>query len=115
MNYYRLVIKDNDGSFKYSKTLAVKNNSTSQQLEVFPNPLPVGSGSLQVQLPAGLRGRTSLQISDITGRIVRTMTFETRGNSLSTAVDVSTLTKGVYMVRVKSDNSISLVTKFLKN
>jgi uncharacterized delta-60 repeat protein len=114
VNYYRLAMKDLDGSVTYSKILAIRNNNTSQNLEVFPNPLPVG-GVLQIQLPSGLRGRTNLQISDVVGRVVRSMTIETNGNSMATSIDLGSLGKGVYTIRARADNNVSITTRFIKN
>jgi uncharacterized delta-60 repeat protein len=115
VNYYRLAIKDLDGKIVYSKILAIKNNgSGNQQLEVFPNPVSAG-GVLQLQLPSGLTGRTNVQISDVTGRVMKTLQFDLKGHALATAVDVSTLTKGVYIVNVKSTGKTNLTTRFVKN
>jgi hypothetical protein len=113
-NYYRLAIKELNGSTTYSKVLAIRNSNAGQELAVFPNPLPV-NGALTVQLPAGLKGRTSLQISDAMGRIVRSMTFQTNGYALATTVDVSSLNKGVYIIRAKTEEGKTLTTRFVKD
>lgn len=115
VNYYRLAMRDLDGSTTFSKVLAIRNNSAGRNLEIFPNPIPVGGGVLQIQLPAGLRGRTNLQITDIVGRVVKSLIVETNGNPLATSIDVGLLGKGVYMIRARSDNNVSVISRFIKN
>jgi uncharacterized delta-60 repeat protein len=68
-NYYRLLMQDVDGNFKYSKTLIIKfDGQLSTSMQVFPNPV---KDLLQVQLPNGLNGTVGLQIIDMQGRVVK--------------------------------------------
>jgi uncharacterized delta-60 repeat protein len=110
-NYYRLKVQDLNGSVTYSKILIIKfSGELSTDMQVFPNP---AKDMLQVQIPAGFNGATSLQVFDITGHLVKTNRYTLNGNSLNTTVDVSTLPTGVYTLKAQAGNN-SVVTRFVK-
>jgi hypothetical protein len=43
------------------------------------------------------------------------MTLETGGRAIATTVDVSSLNKGVYIIRIKNDQNVTLTTRFVKD
>jgi uncharacterized delta-60 repeat protein len=111
-NYYRLLMQDVDGNYKYSKTLIIKfDGQLSTNMQVFPSNV---KDMLQVQLPNGLNGNVSLQIIDMSGRVIKKNTLASDGNALSTTMDVSTLVNGVYILKAQAGNT-SLITRFTKN
>jgi uncharacterized delta-60 repeat protein len=111
-NYYRLLIQDIDGNYKYSKILIVKfDGQLSTNMQIFPSNV---KDMLQVQLPNGLNGNVSLQIIDMSGRVIKKNTLASDGNALSTTMDVSTLVNGVYILKAQAGNT-SLTTRFTKN
>jgi uncharacterized delta-60 repeat protein len=110
-NYYRLKVQDLNGSVTYSKILIIKfSGELSTNMQVFPNP---AKDMLQVQIPAGFKGITSLQVFDITGHLVKTNRYTLDGNSINTTVDVSTLPTGVYTLKAQAGNN-SVVTRFVR-
>ncbi|HEX6430836.1 MAG TPA: T9SS type A sorting domain-containing protein [Niastella sp.] len=110
-NYYRLLMMDIDGKYKYSKTLIVKfDGQLSTEMKVFPSYV---KDLLQVQLPNGLNGNINLLIIDMNGRVIKRSNLASDGNALSTTIDVSTLVKGVYVLKAQVGNT-SVISRFTK-
>jgi len=110
-NYYRLLMQDIDGNYKYSKILIIKyDGQLSTNMQVFPSPV---KDLLQVQLPDGMKGTVGLQIIDMNGRVVRRNNLASDGNALNTTLDVSTLIKGVYVLRAQA-GSTTVFSRFTK-
>lgn len=110
-NFYRLLMQDADGNYKYSKILTVKyTGELSLDIQLSPNPT---SGMLQIQLPDGLKGTISLQVFDLNGRVIKRQNLASDGNALSTSIDVSGLQSGVYILKAQS-GSTSLTNRFIK-
>ncbi|HEX6430837.1 MAG TPA: T9SS type A sorting domain-containing protein [Niastella sp.] len=110
-NYYRLLMMDIDGNYKYSKTLIVKyDGQLSTEMQVFPSYV---KDLLQVQLPNGLNGNINLLIIDMNGRVIKRSNLASDGNALSTTIDVSTLVKGVYVLKAQVGNT-SVISRFTK-
>jgi uncharacterized delta-60 repeat protein len=111
-NYYRLLMQDVDGDFKYSKILIINfDGQLSTGIKVFPNPV---KDLLQVQLPNGLNGTVGLQIIDMQGRVVKRNNLASDGNALNTTMDVSSLTSGVYILKAQAGNT-TVISRFTKN
>jgi uncharacterized delta-60 repeat protein len=110
-NYYRLVMQDVDGNYKYSKILIIKfDGQVTNNMQVYPNPV---KDLLQVQLPDGLNGTVSLQIIDFQGRVVRRNNLASDGNALNTTLDVTSLTSGVYILKAQAGNT-TVISRFTK-
>jgi uncharacterized delta-60 repeat protein len=110
-NYYRLLMQDVDGNFKYSKILIINfDGQLSTTIKVFPNPV---KDLLQVQLPNGLNGTVGLQIIDMQGRVVKRNNLASDGNALNTTMDVSSLTSGVYILKAQAGNT-TVISRFTK-
>jgi uncharacterized delta-60 repeat protein len=110
-NYYRLLMQDVDGNFKYSKILIIKfDGQLSTNLQVFPSPV---KDLLQIQLPGGMNGNVSLLIMDMHGRVVKKGNQASDGSAVATTMDVSTLIKGVYILKAQVGNT-SVISRFTK-
>ncbi|MBO9203686.1 MULTISPECIES: T9SS type A sorting domain-containing protein [Niastella] len=110
-NYYRLRVQDLDGSVTFSKILIIKYAAGStSNLQIFPNPV---KNVLQVQIPGGFNGNTSLQVFDLNGQLVKRSILTSNGNALNTTLDISTLPVGVYTLKA-TDGHISINTRFVK-
>lgn len=93
--YYRLLQKDIDGVFDYSKIVYV-NGSGALSLSLVPNP---GNGSFTI---IGLSADTKLEVAvySITGQsLYTTATYPGQ------LIDLGDLAKGFYVVRIRSGNS----------
>jgi uncharacterized delta-60 repeat protein len=110
-NYYRLLMQDADGNFKYSKTLIVKfDGQLSTEMKVYPS---VVNDILQVQIPDGMNGNIGIQIIDMNGRVIKRSNLASDGHALNTTVDVSTLVKGVYVIKASAGNATA-ISRFTK-
>jgi uncharacterized delta-60 repeat protein len=94
INYYRLKITELDGHVIYSAILAVRFNA-SLALQVFPNPVRT-TLNVQVTVPSG---KLSLQLLDVSGRVLKAFELRPNGNTLSTTIDMSGLQSGTYFLR----------------
>ena len=81
----------------YSKTLAIKFDNSSA-FSIFPNPATEVL-NVQMQMPAGT---ILLQILDALGRELKEVPVTSSGVIISTALDISSLPKGLYYIRAGS-------------
>ncbi|OQP43117.1 hypothetical protein A4H97_13325 [Niastella yeongjuensis] len=110
-NYYRLLMQDADGNYKFSKILIIKfDGQLTTSLSVFPNPT---NDVLQVQLPDGMTGTVALQIIDLNGRVIKRNNLASDGHALNTTMDVSTLIRGVYILKAQAGNT-TVISRFIK-
>lgn len=90
--------------FLSSKPTANRNFSESQ-LRVYPNP---ASDHISVDLPEAIKS-AQIEILNVNGALILNSEVGI-GNA---RIDISKLSKGVYIIRLRQENSI-LVTKFIK-
>jgi len=110
-DYYRLRVQDVSGSVTYSKVLIINfSTELTTSLQIFPNPV---KDVLQVQIPAGFKGTTSLQVFDLNGHLAKVNRINSDGNALNTTIDIATLPIGVYMLKATDGNN-SVSTRFVK-
>lgn len=91
--FYRIKNIDGDGKFKYSTIVRLVNGRTEIVLKAFPHPV---QNQLTLQHPV-ISGRALISLSTADGRIVRSMV--PAAGSMQTEVDMSTLQKGIYLLR----------------
>jgi hypothetical protein len=109
INYYRLKMVDNDGSFKYSNTVAIKLGSkgSSKGLSLFPNPV---NDHITIDHAAANEGAI-IRIVSITGSTVAQYTISK--DATQTSVDASQLAAGQYFINFVSKGT-SVTTSFVK-
>ena len=99
LNYYRLRQVDFDGQFENHRIVSVMMNGTKQDIQVYPNPT---RGELNIVLPT--TGENTIQIIDITGKIVRS--YNTADEGILT-LNIADLANGQYIIRIHNANSVS--------
>jgi hypothetical protein len=88
----------------------VNNISASSDFEVYPNPV---SDNLYVKFDSKTLGTAAtFTITDVTGRMV-SETTSTVGGELIVPIDVSTLSSGMYFIKIVSENTTQ-TSKFVK-
>ena len=93
-----------NGTVTVTSTAGItKNNLLS--FDMYPNPV---SDMLTVQLPTGSE-KAEVSIIDYTGRLVFSKTI----SSNDTSIDVQSISKGIYIIRVASNAKIG-VQRFIK-
>lgn len=99
INYYRILQRDQNGTFSYSSIERVELGGITTQLSVYPN--PVAQTQLQVEMPqAG-----QLQLMDAKGQLLKTWQLAKGWQP----VDLSTLPAGIYYLRTSQQS-----TRFVK-
>jgi hypothetical protein len=105
LGYYRLKIVDNDGTFKYSKTLTFTRQSKLNDgiVAFYPNPV---TNVLNVVLTNKNYKTATVSLVDITGRtlISQSKTVDNQAFTLNT----ETVANGIYTVVVAVDGAQSL-------
>ncbi|MCY7421441.1 MAG: M36 family metallopeptidase, partial [Chitinophagaceae bacterium] len=112
--YYRLKLIDKDRSFAFSKIIALKNarDDAEKSITIYPNPV---ISVLQVSLTASQNAEYVTSIIDNTGREFWKTSRQVKVGKNLFSINVSTLTKGVCLLKINSNMSHSLkVIKFLK-
>jgi hypothetical protein len=99
--FYRLKSVDIDGQFAYSKTVSLHLDKQDMELFISPNP---AKDILQVQTGNSIAGKATLQIADLSGRIVYTNILALQQGSNMLPVNISGLSNGIYIVRLLGEN-----------
>ena len=97
LSYYRLKQTDSDGSFSYSAIMVVEAEKASG-FTLFPN--PTESGLLKIAVNQVLP--YSLRLIDASGQII----YEQTSLTGSTEIDLSTYSKGIYVVQLIMATSV---------
>ncbi len=101
---------DDDVSPVYIDNISVRRSSNSieqtdgSDVTLFPNP----ATDLTTLTVSGITGETTLEITDLNGRIVRTETLQLTGND-QIEISTSDLAAGTYFVRVASHRTKLIV------
>ncbi len=100
-NHYRLKLVNKDGNILYSKTCSAYSNcNVSGLFSVFPNP---AIETINI-IGQGLKGRIyDIDIINELGQILKSYSFPANNNSISQQISVSTLSPGVYYIRIKGE------------
>lgn len=107
--YYRLLMVDLDGRSEYSKVIAIKLPDNKQAVRIGPNP---AKNKLSVYLPPSLLNKNAtISIYDLHGKKVRE--DARRVLSAQKDIDITSLTNGMYILIVQSDEGQS-THRFIK-
>ena len=110
--YYRLKMVDNDGKFTYSNVVVIKIGE-KQSINVYPNPAS-NIIHLEITNSNNVNTKNSIQIVDYLGRKVYENKVTTTLGTQTLDVNISHLTKGNYVLMLKSDSDIK-IAKFIKD
>jgi hypothetical protein len=97
----------NSGTRTYLVTLTCRSASTELPgviVAAYPNPV---SSTLTVSMDTPSEGNFSMMMTDLIGRVMFEQQFKAVSGQNETAVDVSTLAKGIYMLTVKNENGFA--------
>ncbi|HMJ48662.1 MAG TPA: endonuclease, partial [Ferruginibacter sp.] len=97
--YYRLKMIDIDGNFTNSKTIIIKLNNSFSNAIIYPNP---AFNSLNILLIKGLSSNSTLQVSDVAGRIIQQQNVA--AGSINIPLNLMSFNAGRYIIRVFNSN-----------
>lgn len=89
-----------DGSINCLAQSGVKEVTESKNISIYPNP---SKGTFNVELTS-MKGEVTLSVVDFSGKMVKTIITE--GGQIA-KMDISELSKGIYMLHVNTNNSIT--------
>ncbi len=99
--YYRLKMIDADGKFKNSNILAVKLSKNLSNALIYPNPT---IGELNIKLYEPLFTNSTLQVLDVTGRMVKEQNVS--ANNINIQLDVQKLSAGRYFIKITNSKQV---------
>jgi len=110
--YYRLKAIEKDGSFFYTKALQVTvNYNLVESIRLWPS---VVKNNASLFINAATGHKAQIDIHSMDGRIVQTMDVFVQAGSNSIELQLQTLTPGVYIIVVKTDDNKISFTRFVK-
>ncbi len=112
INYYRLKIVNNDGSFEYSRIIVIHTGSNAQlDTKVSPNPF---INKVNIDLALTHNTTVNIRIVDVAGKVVLTKSLKgLKGSNIFTLNDLEKLQSALYMLHIITDD-IHLIEKLIK-
>jgi len=112
MNYYRVKQVDMDGKFSYSNIAVINFERGNAHVTLYPNP---AKHTLNVEYTAIRNNKISVQVIDARGSVILQSNYTATIGKNIHSLNVSSLTKGVYMLKtIDTDGNIT-VSKFIKD
>ena len=101
VNYYRLKMVDQDGSFAYSKSVTVRTGcGEGYNTAIYPNPLEMSQGTVNVRFYTE-RELITMSVVDMLGRVVKQVRLNTQRNWNTTGLDITDLQAGTYTLFIE--------------
>ncbi|MGB1218112.1 MAG: T9SS type A sorting domain-containing protein [Saprospiraceae bacterium] len=109
--HYRIKQLDLNGDYNYSDIVSAKVDVTRLMVSVFPNPVLDGSLNLSITNPTD-EADFKVEIFSSEGKLMQNSSYELAQNHQILNLDVSRLSKGMYIVRM-SNFSFSQVEQLI--
>jgi hypothetical protein len=108
INYYRLKMVSESGSYSYSTIILITFNESNNGFLLYPNPV---DEKLMVEFTENINGVANLKIIDFFGKIITEESIKIRGKQL--ALNVHQLNKGTYVLQIEIETK-KYTSRFLK-
>ena len=109
-NYYRLKMIGKGGSFSFGPVRLISNNC-SFSVVIFPNP---AKDKLQIQITSDKPTALQMQVVSLDGKRLISNSFTANEANTLRSINISSLQKGSYLLKVVSFNKEDSVLKFEK-
>jgi hypothetical protein len=113
LSYYRLRVVETNKTFRYSQTISL-DKTKAVQLLIYPNP---ASEKDFVRVALGARNEInsiSIQILSQTGKILAEVVGNLETTETQLTEKLQNLPKGLYIIRLQTENGEMLTAKFVK-
>ncbi|HWI93105.1 MAG TPA: T9SS type A sorting domain-containing protein [Flavisolibacter sp.] len=107
-NFYRLKMVDDDGTYTYSKTIAVNTANSVSAISISPNP---AANHCTLQMEAAAAASETIIIINATGSIVHQQKLYLQTGTNHFLIDISGLAKGIYFVQLKNSSAVLQLVK----
>jgi photosystem II stability/assembly factor-like uncharacterized protein len=87
----------------FVNTSSVFDLELDSKINIYPNP---SSGKFAIQMTDIEPGKLSLEISDITGKVIYKNTYTNSPSGINERIDISSFSKGIYSLRVKNNDAV---------
>jgi hypothetical protein len=112
MSYYRLKFIDADGRISYSPVVAVMNGKSGAELiGIYPS---LVNDQAVLSITSSRATMLEIQISDMSGRVVKTIKQSISAGSSTTNLNTSQLASGTYSVSGIIDGVPTHTLRFVK-
>lgn len=112
-NFYRLKMIDKDGSYSYSKVIAMNNKASNVIISTFPNPFV---SNINLQWNSSKNEMVVAKLISSTGKLLYTETkFVQKGINTINFNGLSSLPNGIYITELYSDGVKIAANKIAKN
>ena len=108
--YYRLKQTDLDGKYVYSNIVVLSVSSGTNFVMLYPNP---ATDRINMTIHVSQKEKMQWQLMDNMGRRIKTGSYDLLPGSMTTSVDIATLSAGVYLIQLNS-SSLQKVIKVVK-
>ncbi len=105
--YYRLEIVNANGNIEYSEVRALRNDESTTLVSLYPNP---ASDLINISLGQKIEGNITIDITDITGKLIQRENYNISGNFLSVPL-VEQFTNKDYILSAFVDEKLVLQRK----
>jgi hypothetical protein len=85
--------------------LAAEEASEVSSLTVYPNPAHTQA---TIAFKATVQGSYAITLTDVSGRIVRSMVTDAQAGAHQVIIDLSDIAKGMYMVELRCDTGTEM-------
>lgn len=111
-NFYRIKSVDVNNKAAYSNVINIVFNPAVHHLQVYPNPV---RDLVNVKLKLNTPDKISIQLYDLSGRILNKREVYAGTNMSEYQFDIKTLASNVYLLKIiNSNNEVIAVQKFVK-
>ncbi|GGB03099.1 hypothetical protein GCM10011511_27990 [Puia dinghuensis] len=111
-NSYRLQLTDADGTITYSKVVVLTDAAAADQATLAPSVTETGASNLHVTL--GRETDLQYSISDLSGHVLSHFSVHLPKGSNTLPLDLSRVSRGLYFVRLTSDDGFNKVLTLVK-
>ena len=108
--YYRLRLIDIDGRYTYSNIIVLSLVESRPIVLLYPNP---AMDKLNLTITVSQPERLNWQLSDNSGRTVKTGVYNVSPGSTAVSIDIAGLSSGIYIMQIRG-SSLQRVIKVLK-
>ncbi|MEO6290257.1 MAG: T9SS type A sorting domain-containing protein [Ginsengibacter sp.] len=110
--YYRIKQFDQDGSYYYSKIVAVRKNNLNSAVTIYPNPV---KGNLFLNIKNSSDTKARIYVTNAVGKKVLLQNENLYDGNNSVSIEgVERLSKGVYFISINMDSGDRVTKKFTK-